>query len=177
VTPYPPPRACSSGRGLGAAVSCNAGFARFVLDRCRIKRTPEPSRVLSHRRSRKAAKRSETASGVSRVRAARTHATDLRSPFSCPACARRHCRRGGRDNPSRPPRGCDEHEQGVMGDLYLPGLRKGLPPGDLSSGSRSSDQGRRNSAPRGTRQSAILKSPNRRCPQPLSKSKLSVGMR
>ena len=86
-------------------------------------------------------------------RTARAQITRVRSSIGRPPRTRAHRRRGSRDDPSRPSRGGDQHEQTVVGNLHLSRVREELPSGDLCSGSRCPDQGGRNAAPRGTRSS------------------------
>ena len=62
-----------------------------------------------------------------------------------------HRSRGGRDDPPRAARGRDQHDPRDLGDLHLPGVRQGLPPGDLRPRPRRADQGDRDAAARGAR--------------------------
>ena len=103
------------------------------------------------RRSDEEAERSTARARDRRVRAARAQPEFDELTVGGSPGARPHGRRGARDDPRRPARGRDQHHPGDVGDLHLPGVRQGLPAGDLRPRSRSEDQGDRDLAPRGSR--------------------------
>ena len=157
-----------------------------VVALCRLQETLRAPRAARRRtrtgdgrqrRSHKEEKCSRANPRSGRDRTTRTHITHVRSSIGGSPRTRAHSRRGSRDDPPRPARGCDQHNQSRGRPAVAPSVER-------ASARRSrflitvleSRRSRRCSA-RALAALARPRSPNRGCRPPLPRSKPSVGAR